>query len=158
MTLTQSTVSGNSTTGNFAYGGGIFAGARDAHPEHRYRQPSDWTRQSRRRRVSTNYVNNASVSISGSIIAGNTAAGGSPDLRPDPDSVAVANSVNYSLIGDTSGSGITGTTGDGQPAERQPAPRPAGRQRRPDQDPRPAPRQPGDRRRRPGGRFQPGRV
>ena len=54
-----------------------------------------------------------SLSISGSIIAGNTAAGGSPDLRPDPDSVAMANSVSYSLIGDTSGSGITGATGTG---------------------------------------------
>jgi CSLREA domain-containing protein len=51
------------------------------------------------------------LTIQNSIVAGNTAAlGTGPDLVPDPDSTLT---VNYSLIGNTSGSGVFGNTGTG---------------------------------------------
>ena len=53
---------------------------------------------------------NPVLTFENSIVADNTASGTGPDLMPDPDSPFA---VNYSLIGDTSGSGITGTTGTG---------------------------------------------
>ena len=49
-----------------------------------------------------------SFTIENSIVSGNIAGGTSPDLHFDPDG-AVA--INFSLIGDTSGSGITTATG-----------------------------------------------
>jgi hypothetical protein len=51
------------------------------------------------------------LTILNSIVAGNTVAlGTGPDLRPDPGSTLT---VNYSLIGNTSGSGVFGNTGMG---------------------------------------------
>jgi hypothetical protein len=49
------------------------------------------------------------LTITGSILAGNTAPN-APDLRPGTGSVVTA---NYSLFGDTTGSGVTATTGTG---------------------------------------------
>lgn len=76
VTLANSTVSGNQANGPGSLGGGVY----------QYDSNGD-----------------ASLSVSGSIIAGNSATVGSPDLAPDPESIAVANSVSYSLIGDTTG-------------------------------------------------------
>ena len=50
------------------------------------------------------------MTIQNSIVAGNTATNTGPDFLPDPDSIL---DVDYSLIGDTSGSGITAVTGTG---------------------------------------------
>ncbi len=47
--------------------------------------------------------------ITNSIVAGNTAGGGMSDIDPGTGAIT----VDYSLIGDTSGSGITGGTGTG---------------------------------------------
>jgi hypothetical protein len=95
VTLIQSTVSGNSTSGPNAHGGGLYsANALTA--------------------TQSTIVDNHStgdgaagggiwsfaqpINFSGSILAGNEAAGGNPDLRPGLGTL----SINYSIIGDTS--------------------------------------------------------
>ena len=55
----------------------------------------------------TSTLTSSLLTISNSIVAGNDAST-AVDLVPDPDAVL---SVNYSLIGDTTGSGITASTG-----------------------------------------------
>ena len=106
ITLTRSTVSSNSSS---ADGGGIFAAFGTTSL------------------ISSTVTNNTSVgegggffgfnvgagpllSIQNSIIAGNTASGAATDLRPDPTSTL---DIDFSLIGDTTGSGVTGSTGTG---------------------------------------------
>ena len=105
VTLTQSTVSGNSTAGSDADGGGIFAcGAvtltqstvTDNHATHATAMGGGV--------FQFNTGSNHPFSISGSIVAGNTAGGGGADLVQDPQSTLT---VNYSLIG----TGITPTAG-----------------------------------------------
>jgi hypothetical protein len=86
LTLMQSTIADNHATGSDSLGGGVFQ---------------------------TDSADDDPVSIRSSIIAGNTAAGGSPDLSGDAQSLVVANSFTYSLIGDTSGSGVAPATGVG---------------------------------------------
>ncbi len=114
VTLTQSTVSGNSTAGNFAEGGGIYAAGAVTLTQSTVTGNHTTGSGSLGGGIyQPNLNNNFPLSISGSIIAGNTAADSSPDLKTDPESVAVANSVSYSLIGNTSGSGVTAATGTG---------------------------------------------
>jgi len=118
VTLTQSTVSGNSTTGFGSHGGGISAFDQVTLTQSTVSGNSSgfngggiWAdRVTLTQSTITNNhsvgaggglyqynsFSNLPVTISGSIIAGNTSAGGSADLRPDPDSVVT---VNYSLIG-----------------------------------------------------------
>jgi len=78
--LTGSTVTGNTAAGA---GGGIYLG---------------------------NSISNPALTIANSIVAGNTAGGTAPDLRPAPGG---ALNVDFSLIGNTTGSGIDGNTGSG---------------------------------------------
>jgi hypothetical protein len=111
VNLTQSTISGNSTAGDLADGGGIWAqyvdsiaqstitGNHATHPNayggglYQYDSAIDFPGV-----------------ITASIIAGNTAGGVGPDLLSDPDAAPI---VNYSLIGDVAGSGVTPQTGVG---------------------------------------------
>ena len=90
VTLTDSTLSGNSTTGESANGGGAVA-----------LSVVTLTRST----VTDNHASGASALgggvstgfltlIEGSILAGNTAAGGNPDLRP-----VAAPTANHSLLG-----------------------------------------------------------
>ena len=116
LSLHNSTVSGNSTTNDvYSNGGGIFSFYSSV------------------RIVNSTVAENSSASVGGgigffsrefngsddqgltltnSIVAGNTDNGTAPDLlapRDFPDDLI----VNYSLISDTTGSGITATTGTG---------------------------------------------
>jgi hypothetical protein len=109
VTLTSSTVSGNSTSGNFADGGGIFTfnGAVTF-------TNSTVTENSAAGWGGGVYVYDTSSSptmaIANSIIAGNTAVGQGPDLKPNPSGFL---NVDYSLIGNRAGSGISAGTGTG---------------------------------------------
>ena len=110
VTLTQSTISGNSTAGDFAHGGGIFA----------FNFSLVTAMTLTRSTVTDNQATHATAkgggvfqfdrpythpfSINGSIVAGNTAGVGGPDLVKDPESTLT---VDYSLIG----TGVTPTAG-----------------------------------------------
>ncbi len=105
ITLNQSTISGNFTLGDFASGGGIFSNGisvlhstvTDNHTHH----PNVYGGG-----IANNIGN---ITITNSILAGNTSQTTSPDLAPGTGIVM----VNYSLIGDTTGSGITMASGTG---------------------------------------------
>jgi CSLREA domain-containing protein len=109
VTLTQSTVSGNSTAGDNAHGGGISAGTvtltqstiTDNHALHSSSMGGGV--------FQVNFGNNFPFTISGSIVAGNTALAGGPDLVPDPQSTLT---VNYSLIGVADLLTFTGNVGN----------------------------------------------
>ena len=97
VTLTQSTVSGNSTAGDNADGGGIWvlddvtliqSTVTDNHVLHSSSMGGGV--------YQGNLGNNFPFTIFGSIVAGNTAPAGGPDVVPDPQSTL---NVNYSLIG-----------------------------------------------------------
>ncbi len=109
VVLTGSTISGNSTTGSSANGGGIFTATGNV-----TLTSSTVTGNSAVGAGGGVYVFNAAgnpmLTITNSIVAGNTAGGAGPDLVPDPDSTL---NVNFSLIGDTTDSGITAGTGSG---------------------------------------------
>ena len=95
VTLIQSTVSGNSTTGANAHGGGLYSAN---------------TLTIVQSTIIDNHVTgdgaegggiwkfDQPIDLSGSVLAGNTAAGGNPDLRPGSGTLT----VNFSIIGDTS--------------------------------------------------------
>ncbi|MEM7316108.1 MAG: right-handed parallel beta-helix repeat-containing protein, partial [Planctomycetota bacterium] len=85
VTIENSTVTKNRTTGFNSDGGGIFV---------------------------SNTANNPAFTISNSIVADNSVSANSllPDLFPDPN---VTLDINHSLIGDTTGTGITPVTGLG---------------------------------------------
>lgn len=110
VTLRNSTVSGNSTTGNSADGGGIFAA----------RGPVNLTGSTVTGNVAeaaagggiyfSDFIGATSFSVLTSIVAGNTDNGTVPDLRGDISSPVT---VDHSLIGDTTGSRITNSTGFG---------------------------------------------
>ncbi|MEM8864125.1 MAG: choice-of-anchor Q domain-containing protein, partial [Planctomycetota bacterium] len=106
VTLTSSTVSGN-TSGDT--GGGIFSGSGAV-------TLTSSTVTDNEAAVVAGGVfvvgigTNPSFTVENSIIAGNTGNGTAPDLRPDPGSTLT---INYSLLGDTTGSGVTGLTGTG---------------------------------------------
>ena len=109
ITLTASTVSGNSVSGRRSYGGGIstFTGALTL-------TGSTVTNNRSGDKGGGVFVfntdSNPLLTIQNSIIAGNTAVGSSPDLQSDPGSMR---DVDFSLIGNTTGSGITAATGTG---------------------------------------------
>jgi hypothetical protein len=114
LTLTHSTVSGNSTAGADAHGGALFVdGALTLTQCTVANNHAAGTGGIGGGVFQTETGDNDPLSISGSIIAGNTAALGSPDLAADAQSVTLASSVTYSLIGDTSGSEVTPATGAG---------------------------------------------
>ncbi|MDB4766281.1 hypothetical protein OAG71_01190 [bacterium] len=113
ISLTNSTLSGNSTTGMGSNGGGIYS------------------IQSSVEIVNSTVAENSSSGVGGgiglfvsdfttkerltihnSIVAGNTDNGTAPDVLA-PDDVLNDLIVEHSLIGDTTGSGITATTGSG---------------------------------------------
>jgi len=128
VTLTESTVSGNSTTGESVDGGGIWAGAVTLTRSTVSGNSSTGTGGGfhaggvvmlTQSTVTDNHANGAAsvgggiwndndtITIAGSIVAGNTAVGGNPDLLPGTGILT----VNFSLIG----TGITpdaGTSGD----------------------------------------------
>jgi len=135
LTIDQSTVSGNSATGNNSTGGGIwtYSGAVTLTNSTVSGNSSFdngggiWTRSGAVTLTSSTVTENSTVGAGGgvyvlntnsspafiienSIIAGNTDDGTGPDLRPDSTSTLT---VNYSLIGNTTGSGITAGTGTG---------------------------------------------
>jgi hypothetical protein len=99
VTLTQSTVSGNSTSGTRANGGGIviesLGGVTLNHST---------VTANRSSRGSGGGIRNLNgpILINGSIVALNTASSG-PDLLPGTGMV----SLNYSLIGDNAGTGLS---------------------------------------------------
>lgn len=107
LTLTGSTISGNSVTGTNSDGGGIYTHVATI---------TDSTVTANQSSGSgggiyqSDFGNDSPLTITRTILAGNTAASGVHDLLPDPQSVVA---VNYSLIGNTSGSGITISTGSG---------------------------------------------
>ncbi|QEG33135.1 choice-of-anchor Q domain-containing protein [Bythopirellula goksoeyrii] len=103
-TLTNSTVSGNSTAGIFSDGGGIFANNATVN----HSTITDNHAMSFSAAGGGVSVGN-DLSIDHSIIADNTDGGGNPDLQPGSGAL----SVDYSLIGDTSGTGINILTGTG---------------------------------------------
>lgn len=110
LTLTNSTVSGNRTQGGQSVAGGVTA---------------DGALTIRHSTITDNHANEAghttlggggvrkssgTLTIQDSIVAGNTTTSGdSPDLRPGTATL----DVDYSLIGDASGSGVTAATGTG---------------------------------------------
>ena len=116
--LSQSTISGNSTRGNNAAGGGIRVSRQVSITQSTITE--NWTERSGvgGGLYQTNYSNDFPVTITGAIIAGNSAGGGAADLTTDPQGTK---SVNYSLIGDTFSSGITATTGIGNLLNVDPA-------------------------------------
>jgi hypothetical protein len=111
VTLTQSTVSGNSTTGDEAHGGGIYTRYGEATlTQSTVTENHTLDANSMGGGVfHRNTNNNHPFSISGSIVAGNTAGGGGADLVPDPNSTLT---VNYSLIGVADGLAVIGDVGN----------------------------------------------
>jgi len=106
VTLTNSTVSGNDSSDD---GGGIHAFSGNV-----TLMSSTVTENSAMGKgggvfLGTPYNNPAIMTIANSIVAGNTADGGSPDLRRGNRAL----DVDFSLIGDTTASGITAGTGSG---------------------------------------------
>jgi hypothetical protein len=117
--ITQSTISGNSTKQSLSPGGGISVRRQVSITQSTITDNS--TEQSGYTGgglYQKNYSNDFPVTITGTIIAGNRAFGGSFDLTTDPQSIKT---VNYSLIGNTADSGITETTGIGNLLNVNPA-------------------------------------
>ena len=106
VTLTSSTVSGNRTEnyggGISSYSGGVtLAGSTVANNSSSIDGGGVFVFDT---------AINATLTIQNSIIAGNTATEAAPDLRPDPSSTL---DIDFSLIGDATGSGVTAATGTG---------------------------------------------
>ena len=114
LSVTGSTISGNSTLGAGGQGGGLFV--------------SRGVATVRNSTVTNNsggtgggvFVGNefgpTNLQIQNTIVAGNTATTAAPDLSwsaTGTSAQTAALNVDYSLIGDTTGSGITSTTGTG---------------------------------------------
>jgi hypothetical protein len=101
LTLTNSTVSENSTAGDFANGGGIFALYDSVTLTNSTVSGNTTTGDSAQGGgiYIYSYATNEPVIVINSIVAGNTASGGNPDLRQENGALT----VDYSLIGDTSG-------------------------------------------------------
>ena len=103
LTLTQSTISGNRIEGASAAGGGLHA------------TQSVVLTQSTITDNETAYIGGGlwsyigSVDIRSTIIAGNRAALANPDLRPGTGLL----SINFTLIGDSSGTSIDANSGNG---------------------------------------------
>ena len=112
ITLVSSTVSGNSSNGNSLGGAGIASFGNRSLSSLTISQST----------VTDNHAfplsstgggiwndGNGPITISNSIISNNTAAGGSPDLRSGTGTL----NVDYSLISDTTGSGVVAGAGVG---------------------------------------------
>ncbi len=106
LTLTSSTVSGNTT---FSRGGGIFT-SRGGLTVTSSTISGNNSSEDGGGVFAFNSGDDPLLAIQNSIVAGNTAAGAGPDLLPDPDSPL---DIDFSLIGDTTGSGVTAGTGTG---------------------------------------------
>jgi hypothetical protein len=112
VTITESTVSGNRSTGD---GGGVWSRSTlsvtrstitDNHATGADSMGADSTGGGL---FQFDTTSDRPVSISGSIIAGNTATGGGEDLAADPESTLT---VNYSLIGVAEGLTFDGDVGN----------------------------------------------
>jgi len=103
VTVTRSTVSGNSTAGFAARGGGVFSSGNITLSH------STVTDNHAHATGGGIWSFSDTITITNSIVAGNTADGGNPDL----DLGTSALTVDYSLIGDSIGSGVTGGSGVG---------------------------------------------
>lgn len=116
VAIDNSTISGNQATGGFVgggsgppRGGGVYA--RESLILANSTVTDNHVGDAAGTGGGVGVYNSTSVilQIENSIIAGNTTGGSSPDLMPNSGST----NINYSLVGDTSGSGITGTSGNG---------------------------------------------
>ncbi|MEX0613058.1 MAG: choice-of-anchor Q domain-containing protein, partial [Pirellulales bacterium] len=108
VTLTQSTVSGNSSTGPSASGGGIRTIGAVTLTQSTVTDNHALGLTAMGGGVfQANTGSNHPFSISGSIVAGNTAAGSGADLVKDQDPQSTL-TVNYSLIGVTPAGGFVG--------------------------------------------------
>lgn len=109
VSLTNSTLSSNRTSGYLSYGGGAYTSSGNVSLTN-----STVTANSTSGGNSDGggiFVFDGNVSIRNSIVAGNIVNNGAaPDLSPGLDSTLT---VSHSLIGNTSGSGITASTGIG---------------------------------------------
>jgi hypothetical protein len=103
LVLDQSTISGNETQGGYAFGGGVSAFGDLTITG------STVTNNHTGSSGQGGIVSAGNLTIRGSIIAGNTAA----TLPRDISNFGSAPAVDYSLIGNTTGSGITASTGVG---------------------------------------------
>jgi CSLREA domain-containing protein len=104
LTLTQSTLSGNSTSGQSAFGGGAVVSGEPLIGATLIISDSTITGNHANHSSASGgglYLSNVNKSIYGSIIAGNTAGGGKPDLR-----FAGTITLRYSLIGNSSGTSL----------------------------------------------------
>ena len=116
ITLNTSTLSGNSTRGSSSEGGGIITGNGNISLSN-----STVTGNSAALAAGGGiYVLETSTasrfSVVNSILAGNSSNGSAPDASPDSTSSLV---ITSSLIGNTSGSGITAKTGTGNILNQQ---------------------------------------
>ena len=103
-TITGSTISNNSTSGSTSFGGGVITtGALTLN------NSTISGNDAADGEAGGIWVNDDPVVIAHSILANNTAGRGSPNLRSETGAL----SVDYSLIADTSGSGVTTGTGAG---------------------------------------------
>lgn len=119
LDLTNSTVSGNRTTGALGDGGGIAgSGVLDVNSSTIYRNTANHV-DSRGGGIYAHAGTFSSVNISNSIVAGNRARNTSFDFGQGPDIFVLAanpsnlTSVEFSIIGDTTDSSIATTTGTG---------------------------------------------
>ena len=112
LSVSNSTVSGNTVSGDYSNGGGIFAASGDISLTN-----STVTRNSSSGNgggisLRENTFVDEHLTLINSIVSGNTDNGTAPDLF-SPGDVSNGLMVEHSLIGDTTGSGITGSTGTG---------------------------------------------
>ena len=106
MTISQSTLSGNSTAGDIAYGGAIFAGSGAV----TISQSTLTLNNAAQSAGGAIHSLSSPVTITNSIVAGNTDNGTAPDVRKSPN-VGDAFIVTHSLIGRNNGTGLTATVG-----------------------------------------------
>ena len=109
VTLNSSTVSGNSTTGTLAEGGGVYVYIGELTLSNSTVTGNSSGADGGGVFVPDNLTNQP-LTIQNSIVASNNATGNTPDLQLDPDSPL---NIDFSLIGDTTGSGVTAATGTG---------------------------------------------
>lgn len=112
VSVTNSTLSGNSTLGIISSGGGIYSqGGNVSLTNSTLAQNSASNSAAGGISVSgSSPFGPLSINIENSIVADNTDNGTAPDLRLDSSNVVT---IDHSLIGDTTGSGITAMTGTG---------------------------------------------
>ena len=109
VTLTQSLVSGNWTSGEEADGGGIAVLHTALVTQSTVTDNHATGSSAMGGGVVQRFADIGGVFLAGSIVSGNTAAAEAPDVGIQSDSLT----VDFSLVGDTSGSPIDETTGTG---------------------------------------------